>query len=224
MKTDIPVSSFTEESESNWKEINNALERFIHVQETVKKLGTSMESAVKASIIAAMNLTVAYTEGDPYKANSIIVTFMHKMWMSVCTGLRKSAEEAIKSGVGYGQKLTPKELESMKALVVNMEMVISAHHSMTADEISETLKAQDALAKTVQAQAAVSQPISVVRALIVMAQQFILFDMQGDITAAKTAFEDQQLYLWEIAIANAQNIVKAITEANETGPVEDKAN
>lgn len=215
MKTDIPVSSFTEESEPNWKEINNATERFTHVQETIKKLGTSLESTVYASIIAAMNLTVAYTDGDPYKANAIIVAFMHKMWMSVCNGLKKSAEDAIKSGTGCGQKLTSKELESMKALVVNMEMVLSTHHTMTADEISKVLEAQNALAKIAQEQAESNSPIAVVRALIVMAQQFILFDMQGNIVAAKTAFEDQQLYLWEIAIANAKNIMETVMETNE---------
>lgn len=220
----IPVSAVGKEDDLDWKEINDSLERIASVQNALKCLGMSLSSVARASVLASMNLHLVESNGDPFKAMTIITEFMYRMWIAVCGNLQASMGEAIKSGKVQGQKLSTQEIESMEALVVNIEMVLSSNHIFTVEEIAGVLKAQQALAGVVEEQSKTHEPLAIVRSLIVMAQQFMLFDMQGDLVSAKTAFADQQHLLWDVAVANAQRMVKAASEKMDSGPPEGKSN
>lgn len=220
----IPVSTMGKEEDLNWKEINDALERIANAQNALKYLGVSLPSVARATTLASMNLHLVEAGGDPFKAMTIITEFMYDLWISVCKNLQESMGEAIKSGKVQGQKLSVQEIDSMKALVVNIEMILSTNHSFTAKDIADILEAQQALAVVIDSRSKSHDPLAVARALIVMAQQYMFFDMQGDLIAAKTAFADQQHLLWDIAAVNAQYIIKTAVEQSDSGLPEGKAN
>lgn len=220
----IPVSEAGKKDELNWKEINDALERLTSVQDTMKRLGIPLSAVARASVLAALNIHVLETGGDPFKAMSSMTEFMHKMWISVCTGLLASTSEAIKVGSIQGQKVSETELDAMRAFVINMEMILATNHTIMADEITKVLEAQNALANSVDEQAKIYGSLAVARSLIVMAQQCVFFDMNCDIVSAKAAFTDQQHLLWEIAIANAMKLIESAVEKTDLGPSENKPN
>jgi len=222
---DKKLDSAVEPDDLDWKEVSSALERLLGAQDALKRLGVPLRIVGRASILAAMNLQLVETEGDPFKATTLITEFMYRTWRPVCDGLKATAEAAIKDGALQKQRLSGTELESMKALISNMDMVLSSRHILSAEEIVDLLKAQTELSNVVSEHTQKFGPMAVVRSLIVMAQQFIFFDMQGDLLAAKTAFSDQQHVLWEVAVVNARSLIqKAVETAESDKAGKDKLN
>lgn len=210
----IPVADATEE-EFNWKEINNALERIMSVTDHLKKIGLQVSSVAKATLLSAMHVNLIEVSGDPFKAASQMISFIHKYAIPVCNSLKSMLADAIKTEQVQGQKINKEELESMEAMLVNMEMMLSKHHTMTAEEITGVLTSQQELAGPVEVVAKKHDSLTVARALIVMAQQFMFFDMQGDLVSAQAVFTDQQHLLWDVAVANAKKIMQAAVESGE---------
>lgn len=220
----VPVSNLGGEPELNWKEISDALERVFSNAEHMKQLGMQVSSVGRATLISALHLHLIEVGGDPFKAISQMVSFLYANAIDVCNRLRSGLSEALKEGKVQGQKLKEHEREEMQNLLINLEMVLSRPHSMNADEIAAVLEAQKALTESAEKVAKNSNPLAVARALITMAQQFMFFDMEGDLVAARAAFMDQQQLLWHLAVVNVRNLIDAALKKSEQGAPEDKAN
>lgn len=220
----IPVSTVGKEEGLNWKEINEALERFSGTYNGLKHHGLSLQSVARASVLSSMNLHLMETAGDPFKAMTIITEFMYNMWITMCKNLQTSMGEAVKTGKIQSQKLSEQELANIETLIVNMEMMLSANHTLSLEEIKEVLEVQQELAEFIDCRTKNHKALSVARSLIVMAQQFMFFDMQGDILSAKTAFADQQHLMWNISITNAKSLVEEAVAKTDSGSPEDKSN
>ena len=211
---DTPTKELETEDGLNWKEITDALERLGNLQDWFKQKNVSLTSAARATLLSAMNIHLMEVEGDYRKAMTLMTEFMHAAWGTICTQLHKSMSQMIETGKLQGEKVKDTDLTSIKLVLDNMDKLNPAPNCIKAEEIEKLLLSQQELNMAVAAVGEKYHPLSAVRAMLVMSQQFMLFDM-GDILSARTAFEDQSRLLWEISVANAKGIIREAEVARE---------
>jgi hypothetical protein len=220
----IHVTDLGREEEWDWEEIKVVLSKLSSFEGNLLESKFDLSSVARAVLIWTMQLFLFGSRGDKSKATLLITDFMQEGWDVVCKNVFRSVSDAIKEKEVHGDALSDDDISGLKKLVVNLEMMQSAEHAICAEDIAKVMLAQRSLASSVDELSRVIDPLSVARALITMAQQFMLFDMGGDILSAKTAFTDQQYLLWGLAVLNVRNMVEEAEKRTEAGPPEEKPN
>ena len=197
----------------DWDEIKSVLDRLTSIQDYMRQAKISLPSSAAATLISAMQLHLVEVGGNYCKAHTLMAEFMHNLWGSVHGMLKSALTAAAESGEVMGSAVGKAGAVRIKELLADLEQFLVSPHTIDADEIVELLTAQKELSAIVIKGSEGHAPLAVARALVVMAQQFMLFDL-GDELSAKSAFEDQSRLLWGVAIANAKNLLKQ-EEADE---------
>lgn len=218
---DTPVTAVEvqDEDKLNWKEISEALERLGHVQDVLKQRNVSLTSAARATLLSAMQLHLMEIGGDNLKAMILMNDFMTAAWSTVHRLLKKALETAVTEGKLQGSKISEIDSTNIKELLKEMERTEELEHSIPADQIASVLEVQQELANFIETLSDKYTGIALARAMMVMAQQFMMFDI-GEELSAKAAFEEQSRLLWFIAQTNVENLLKAAAKSAEDGAPE----
>ena len=213
------------DSDWNWEEIYEVWDRIASIHDHLKTVGKDIRWVSKGSLFATMQLMLTEYGGNASFAKIVFSDVIRMSWNFICDSTIKLMKKVHESKVIAGQRLTPTDKAKIKEKIDTLERTSEEEkHNISEEDLVLTLEAQDHLSEEIEESSKTFGGSAVANALIVMIQQYYLFECQGDVLAAKSAVEEALFSFWGVSIQNSQRMVEVASEELAEGPPENRPN
>jgi hypothetical protein len=210
----------------NWDQVQDVWERISSLHDHFKRTGIELPWTSRGSLFAAMQMFLLECGGSMSIAKAVMSDLLQLCGSYVAGQVLASMQLAWASQELEGQTLNPQERARLKGNIEMLEAEIGSSEvqALSAEELDTALKAQDAIAQTVNQVHEEFGPEATLRGLATILQQSELFASQGDTLEAKSSLLNLLHLMWPVALHNAQKLIQDATENLKDGPAETRPN